>query len=105
MNDRHLSFLGLCKRAGKLATGLNRSVEAVTGGRSFVVIISTDASDRTKSVSARAAEEMGVPVIEYGLMSDIGRAIGEKDTAVVAVCDENMAKKLIASIGEQGGTD
>ena len=44
MNDRILSLLGLCRRAGKLVIGADPSVESITKGKSQIIIYAKDFS-------------------------------------------------------------
>ena len=67
MNDRLLSILGLCRRAGKIVIGTDPVIESVTTGKSFFVI------NRTKD--------------------ELGMAIG-KYCAVVSITDRGFSDKI-----------
>ena len=63
MNDRLLSFLGLCRRAKKLVIGAQVCEKSVREGRSLLVLVATDAAPNSLKRVRRAAEEYGVPVL------------------------------------------
>ena len=44
MNDRILSLLGLCRRAGKLVIGADPTIESINKGKSKIVIFANDFS-------------------------------------------------------------
>ena len=47
MNDRVLSFLGLCRRAKKLVIGAEVTEESVREGKSLLVLYACDASQNS----------------------------------------------------------
>ncbi len=67
MNDKLLSILGLCRRAGKLDWGHDTCLFALKSGKARVCLTAIDASTRTKRDAVRVASEIGdsaPPVIE-----------------------------------------
>ena len=98
MNDRILSLLGLCRRAGKLSLGHDAVISSVENGEARLVICAADVSENTLKKIAYAAEECSVPCLTLNRTKDsLGNAIG-KYCAVVSVNDAGFAKTLVGYI-------
>ena len=94
MNDRLLSFLGLCRRAKKLVIGAQVCEESVREGRSLLVLVATDAAPNSLKRVRRAAEEYGVPVLCANRDKEaLSKALGRL-CAVLSVEDRGFADRL-----------
>ena len=93
-NDRILSMLGLCMKAGKIKSGGFQTEEAVKSGKAWLVIIATDASGNTAKKFGDMCSFYEVPKATYGTKDTLGRAIGKEERSVMAVCDEGFSKSL-----------
>lgn len=94
MNDRVLSFLGLCRRAKKLVIGAEITEESVRDGKSLLVLYAADASPNSLKRVRAAAEENGVVIMcanrsKAELSASLGRLC-----AVLSVEDKGFAGKL-----------
>ena len=56
-NDRLLSFLGLCKRAGCLISGAETVTKAVAEGKALLVLYASDVSENSLKGVLKAAAE------------------------------------------------
>ena len=94
MNDRVLSFLGLCRRAKKLVIGAEITEESVRKGRSCLVLYAADAAPNSLKRVRKAAEEQGVPMLCVNRDKEsLSRALGRL-CAVLSVEDKGFADKL-----------
>jgi len=102
--DRLLSAIGMCRKAGKLAMGYDAAAVAVGKGAPLV-IVTADAADRTRKNIALVCEGRA-EILETGrTMQEIERTLGRK-LAVAAVTDQNFAQLIRSSAGiakKQGG--
>lgn len=94
MQDRLLSFLGLCRRAKKLVIGAETTVESVESGKSQLVLYASDFSRGSLKKVLHAAERCGVEVMmlprnKEELSIALGRLSG-----VLSVEDRGFADKL-----------
>ena len=101
MNDKLLSFLGLCRRAGKLVIGAEVTAESLKTGRSKLVIYAEDFSRGSLKKVLEAAEGSGTEALclnrsKEQLSFALGRLSG-----VVSIEDEGFAKKLRAMISNE----
>ena len=87
-----MGFLGLARRAGKLAIGHDSVIESIVKDRSELLILASDASERLKNEIKHAATygNRNIPVIESPfLMVDYYNGIGKK-SAVFSVTDKSF---------------
>ena len=95
MNNKLLSMLGLCTKAGKLKSGEFQTESSVKSGEAFLVIVAGDASDNTKKKFNDMCTFYETPIIEYGFKEEMAKAIGKDVRAMLAVCDEGFAKSIL----------
>ncbi|MBR4769235.1 MAG: ribosomal L7Ae/L30e/S12e/Gadd45 family protein [Lachnospiraceae bacterium] len=93
--DEVLSVLSLAKKAGKAVSGSFSVMETVKARKAKIVIVSKDASDNTKKLFHDKCAYRSIQIVEYGLMDDLGRAVGESKRTVAALTDENLKKLLL----------
>lgn len=99
-NNKLLTLLGFCRKAGKLMIGTQHVTDAVKAGKKALVIIANDISAKTEK-ELRYFAEKGKAVVERVDYStaDISQAIGIK-AGVVATTDQEFCKAIL-----QGGND
>lgn len=104
MNDKLLSFLGICRRAKKLVIGADIAVESVEQGKSFLILYSADGSQNSLKRVLNAAEKHGVTALCAGRSkAELSAALGRLCN-VLSVEDKGFADKLSLMImNEQGG--
>lgn len=101
MNDRVLSLLGLCRRAGKLTMGNDAVIDDILKGKAYLVIFASDLSDNTKKGILSAAKLRGVKVLTTDADKfQLGNAVG-KYCAVISVNDRGFAKRLCELTAEK----
>jgi len=100
-NNRILSLLGLCMKAGKIKSGEFGTTEAVKSSLANVVIVAADASDNTKKEFRDMCSFYKVSYYEFSTKEELGRAMGKDLRSSVAVCDEGFSKTLISYLEEQ----
>lgn len=95
MNNKLLSFLGLCRRAGKMTIGNDAVIEEINNGESCLVLLAVDASQRTAKEVALVAENNNVEIRTLSCSKQqLSQALG-KLTAVISIHDAGFAKKLM----------
>ena len=98
-NSNLLSFLGLMKKAGRLAVGDEPSYDAVRAGRARLIIVASDASQNT----VRRAQNYAQKTMDgYALLpvtkQELGNALGRASCAFAAVCDAKFSKALMQKL-------
>ena len=103
MNDRILSLLGICKRAGKLITGADMTIDSIRKNKAKLVIFANDFSKSSKKSVQTAADECNVEFRRVLFRSEeIGFALG-KICGVMTTEDKGFADKLEQLIENESG--
>ncbi len=93
-NNKALSLLGLCMKAGKVKSGAFAATDAIKSFKACFVIIAADASNNSKKEFTNMCSFYEVPYWIYSDKENLGRAIGKEERTVVAVCDEGFASSF-----------
>lgn len=98
MNDKLLSFIGLCRRAGKMTIGNDPVAEDIKKGISKLVLIADDISHNTEKDITKKAGDGKVRTIKIPYSKEqISVSLG-KLAAVISVNDEGFAKRILELI-------
>ena len=93
-NDRLLSFLGICKRAGCLLSGAETVTKAVNDGKAKLALYASDVSENSLKGVLRAAAAKDVPVAKLPqTKEELSFALG-KHCGIVCTTDAGFAKKI-----------
>lgn len=96
--DKTLSFLGLARKAGKIASGEFQTEEAVKKRRAQLVILAEDASDNTKKKFRSMCEFRQIPVFWFSDKGRLGAAVGCGERSSLAVLDPGFAEVIIKAL-------
>lgn len=100
MDNRFLSLLGLCKRAGKLAAGETLALEALEAHKARLVLVTEDCPPRSLRKLTNACGQR-VPLMQVALSRAVlGSALGWDACAAVAVEDAGFAAKLAELVAQ-----
>ena len=89
LETRILSFLGVLRKAGRLAVGRETIRKALQRGQVRLLITAADGREAT------SMEQAAVPVRRALLREELGRAVGKGPQPVIAVLDERAGRELI----------
>ena len=92
--NKVFSLLGIAMKSKNLVSGEFQTLEAVRSKKACLVIISEDATDNTRKLFNDKCAFYEIPVVEYGLKEDLGRAIGKDLRSSLAVCDAGLAAAI-----------
>ena len=96
-------YLGLATKAGKVSFGTEAVMETITKYKAKLILIASDCSERTLKNFQKAVTDYHVPLIVFGTIEELSKAIGKDNKAVVAVKDSNISKEIEKLIN--GGGD
>ena len=101
MKSNYLGLLGLAKRAGLLEAGDEAVRAALSAKKARVVLVASDASERTRSTFEFIAESVNIPVIPVAeTREELGDALGRRPCATVCVCDVGLAASIVKKLSE-----
>ena len=103
-----LGVIGMCRGAGKAVVGtdmvcefLRKAEEKRSGGKHFdaIVIEASDTSENTHKKISDKCIYYNVKHIRLDATCEIlGRAVGKRATAAVAIADENFCRAVLSKI-------
>lgn len=95
MNDRFVSLLCLCRKAGRLVVGFDRVKESMQTGAASLVVLASDASPKTKKETVYIAAGCSVRVVECdATVEELWYKLGKR-SAVLSVTDPGLAARLL----------
>ena len=89
-----IGLLGLSARARKISFGADATELEIENKKVKLVIVTTDASDRSKRRFTEKCNEYNIPIIIYGTIEEISNAIGKQNKAIIGIKDENIAEEI-----------
>ena len=90
MENRIYQMIALCQKARQLVAGEFAAKQAVLEQEAKLVIIAEDASHNTKKLF----NYRNISCKEWGTKEKLGSILGKEPRAVIAIVDENFAKKI-----------
>lgn len=100
--DNVLSMIGIAARGGNVQSGEFSTEKAVKGGKAYLTVIASDASENTKKHFRDMCAYRDIPYAEYADKESLGNCIGKKHRASLAVTDEHLAKAVMNKLTQAG---
>lgn len=92
------SMLGIARKGGNISIGFDATVSDVEKSKSILVIIASDASDKTKKNVKFICDKYNCNYIEFGEKEIIGKSLGRKVVGVLSIRDKNIASYLLNNV-------
>ena len=90
-----LSLLGLALRGGRLAAGDEPTALAAQGGKARLILLASDAGEKTLRRGAHLAEEGNCLILTLPFSkAELGGALGRSSAAILALTDLGLANAL-----------
>ena len=97
-----LKLLGLMRRANALSIGQDKAIPSVRNGKAKLLLIPSDATDRTVKNAESAVKDSSVQLIQVPYTSsEMARAIGIDNCMMLAINDEGFAKSFRKSLTKE----
>lgn len=94
MIDRRLSFIGICRKAGKTVFGYDKVQRELQAGKLRLVLVTADFSQKSAQKLQRICEEKNIEFVEMpNTMEEVYFSVGMK-AGVIGVTDNGFAEKL-----------
>ncbi|ATW24204.1 L7Ae/L30e/S12e/Gadd45 family ribosomal protein [Candidatus Formimonas warabiya] len=94
MSHKLYALLGFAQRAGKIISGETGCASAIKQKKVFLVMVSEDASEHTKSEMKSLSRFYGVECLVWGSKLHIGTSIGKSPRATVGILDKHFADEM-----------
>ncbi|MCI8383536.1 MAG: 50S ribosomal protein L7ae [Clostridia bacterium] len=93
-NKKILGLIGLATKARKICFGADSVEMEMKKKKVQLIILASDASERTKSKFQKLAEQYKVPIIIEGEIEILSKTIGKSNKAIIGIEDSNLAKEI-----------
>ncbi|MCQ2477598.1 MAG: ribosomal L7Ae/L30e/S12e/Gadd45 family protein [Clostridia bacterium] len=96
MKDKILTLLGFASKAGKLSYGFDKTLLSLKSKKSFLIIVSSDVSEKSKKEISFYAKKHKTKVLFSDLFDteELTKAVG-RVCATVSVNDNSFADAII----------
>lgn len=94
VNKKILGLIGLTAKAGKISFGADSVEIDIKKELIKIVIIAEDASNRTKEKFKKICEDYNIPIIQFGNIETLSKAIGKNNKAIIGIKDINLAREI-----------
>ncbi len=91
-------MLGIAKKGGKVSIGFDATCLEVKNKKSKLVLIASDASEKTRENMQFICDKYDIKYVEYGEKEILGKSLGRKVVSVLSVNDINIASYLLKNI-------
>jgi ribosomal protein L7Ae-like RNA K-turn-binding protein len=92
------SMIGIARKGGNISIGYDVTCLDVKDNKSKLVLIATDASDKTKKNIQFICDKFDIKYVEYGEKEILGKSLGRKVVSVLSINDTNIASYLLNNI-------
>ncbi len=93
-NKRVLGLLGLCTKAGNIVYGTDACIEKIQKNKIQLIIVATDAADRTKRNFEFYCSQKNIPIIMFSTKEELSKSIGQKNKAVIGITNNSFAEQI-----------
>lgn len=88
-------LLGLCLKARQLVSGDAAVCKAIAGNNVHLLLLASDASDRTKRQFIEKAQKHKIPMAYCGSKLILGQLLKKPPRSVVGVTDQHFARGML----------
>ena len=97
-----LRLLGLARRAGAVAVGIEAVRRSVEAGEARLVLTAEDASSVQLEKVWKAMRDRAIPRAILGDRDALGAAVGAASASAVAVTNDSFADRLLEELSRSG---
>jgi ribosomal protein L7Ae-like RNA K-turn-binding protein len=102
--NRFSDLIGMAYRGRNAVIGRDRVRDALHRRQAVHVFVTVDAGGALVDEMEGLCRATGTRLSRWGTREEMGRALGRREVAVVAVTDHGLAGALLASAGPPGET-
>lgn len=96
MQNKTLSTLGICRKAGKLILGYDETAKGMEQGTAKLLVLASDLSPKSEKEITRLADRQKITTVRLdATMDELWYALGKR-AGILAVTDQGLADKIAA---------
>jgi len=92
------SLIGIARKSNNVVSGEFKTEKAVKDKKAALVIVAEDASDNTKKNFTDMCTYYNVPIVFFGVKSELGHWFGKEVRASLAVLDKGLADAIVKQL-------
>lgn len=92
--DKIYGLIGLATRARKIAYGNDAVMDCLKQKKAKLVVITEDASEKTKKNMQYVCQKNNVKIIIFGKKDKLSHIIGKDNKVVIALKEKNIADEI-----------
>ena len=96
--NKTLGLIGLSAKAGKIVFGTEACIEAMQNKKIKLLIVSIEASEKSKKNFKYYTEKYNIPIVFYETIENLSKSIGKKNKVVIGIKDQNLANEIQKNI-------
>ena len=93
-NQKISGLIGLAARAGKVTFGTEACQTSIQKKKAKLLIIATDAAERTKKNFNDICQKYNVKIMEILNTEQLSKIIGKENKVVISINDVNFSKEI-----------
>lgn len=98
VSNKVLSMVGLATKAGKTVSGEFATEKSVKSGKSYLVLVASDASENTRKKFQDMCTFYDVPVFFLADKIQLGKFCGKEFRASISIQDYNFADTILKQL-------
>lgn len=79
----------------------DKLMDTLGSGRISLVLLASDASQRTKSMFQKKCEYFNIPIVEVLTIDELSYAIGKTNRVAVGIADQGFSQLIRKNIDEE----
>ena len=97
--DKSFSFLGICRRAGKLLIGEDGVSGAARSGEARLLMVASDTADNNRKKALNLGRWYRIPVVKLPWDKDtLGELLDKRVCAILALTDKGLAAAFLEKL-------
>ncbi|MDD2620104.1 MAG: ribosomal L7Ae/L30e/S12e/Gadd45 family protein [Syntrophomonadaceae bacterium] len=96
------SMIGFAQKAGKASSGAQAAKTSLLRRRAYLLIISNDIAENTKSSLLASCEKQKIPWLVLSDKYSLGTCVGKAYRVAVTINDSGMAQTIIEAVKSKG---
>ena len=89
-----MGLIGLSAKARKISFGADSVELGIKKNKVNLIIVAEEASQRTKEKFEKLSDKYNIPILIFGKIEELSKAIGKSNKAVIGIEDINLSKEI-----------
>jgi ribosomal protein L7Ae-like RNA K-turn-binding protein len=81
-------------KSGGVSLGTDACMDLIQKRKVKLIIVANDAADRTKKNFEIACKNFNVPILFYGTIEDLSKAVGKPNKAIFGIKNQSFADQM-----------